>query len=313
MVAAFLSPGKPISTATAVRPCLTFCCWDRVGRHQIQKVCPNENSMWFHCWYLYAREFIISACLLAVTLAKEMKPVEIPASSYGDHSHRHDFLGSWENISYKFASLLRPDWQKERTHSLLTHTALYSPIALYYFVNSSLIFYYYCYWRLWRGCNLLGGAHRAHWAAVQQPPATVSRTATGGRFSAKAGTGLLWETQSITSSKGSCWCRAPAFAFSELPEVSLHGAVFCCAKCPHWYKCLFTYSGWILSKQQREGFGNGIYIYLTPLSCQWQRASCTVISLASKPSSKASIDLPAWWAKRSEMPSWMLSLPNVLI
>lgn len=41
-----------------------------------------------------------------------------------------------------------------------------------------------------------------------------------------------------------------------------------------------------------ERSGNGIYIYLILLTYGFQRALCTVISLASKPSIKASIDLP---------------------
>lgn len=38
--------------ATASTPCLTFCCWDGVGVHQIWKVCQNENCVWFCCWFL---------------------------------------------------------------------------------------------------------------------------------------------------------------------------------------------------------------------------------------------------------------------
>lgn len=110
-------------------------------------------SKWKLCMVLL---LIISACLLAMTLAKDMKPMETPAGPYGKRSHRH-FLKSRENISHKSASLLKSDWQKERAHGLLTHTAPSSPTALYYFVNSSLIFYYYCYWMLWRGCNLSSG------------------------------------------------------------------------------------------------------------------------------------------------------------
>jgi len=61
-----------------------------------------------YCDVFYARELIIVASFLAMTLAEEMKATEIPATPQAEHSLRCDFLRSRENISYKSASLLKP-------------------------------------------------------------------------------------------------------------------------------------------------------------------------------------------------------------
>lgn len=69
---------------------------------------------------------IIMACFLVMTLAEEMKPVEIPATPQGKYSLRCNFLRSRENINYKFSSLPAKAilTGKERVHGLLIHTAL---------------------------------------------------------------------------------------------------------------------------------------------------------------------------------------------
>lgn len=80
--------------------------------------------------------------------------------------------------------------------------------------------------------------------------------------------------------QGSCVC------YSEV--------VLLCSPYPHCYKYLITYWEYTASKQQWEDFSNVIYIYLTPFTCEFQRALCSIIHLASKTRIKASIDLPIW-------------------
>lgn len=193
----------------------------------------------------YGRELIIAACFLAMTLAEEMKPVEIPATPQGEHSLRCDFLRSRETISYKFASLLKPYWQRrKKVRGLLTHTALYSLIDFYYFVNSTLTFYYYRYWTLWRGCNPSWWGPQGSCTETAMVSPTLPRLcpATTARASAKAGNELLWETGNISPSKGPCWRRALCLVTQS------HLRCLCMARCfavqlyPHCYKRLFTYS-----------------------------------------------------------------------
>ena len=144
---------------------------------------------------------------------------------------------------------------------------------------------------LWRGCNLSwGGPKRScREMAMASPPATSCPDSVQQQqrelllrqvMSFWGKQGILAQAKDhanagllclVTQSHLKCLHKAQCFAVQPYPHCS---------------KCLFTYAEYIASEQQGEGFGDVIYIYLTPLTCGFQRALCTIISLASKPSIK---------------------------